>query len=499
MTDNIPHRTPGPRGQEPSRWLGPLLLTGVVIADIGFSVRALVRALPPTSSGLAYDFRVFYGAAAALAQHHDPYHSPALVLAEQAADHLSRPQPGAAQFVSAPIVAVVLRPLTGLPFWAAFALFSAVGLVVLAVSLAVLARDLGWRHWAILVLAVITTWIGFSGLVVGQLDALLFGVVAGGLVLAWRGHPAWAGALLALIWLKPDIAWPVPVFTALALWPDRRAAVRLGSAFTVSAALLLGIQWLVRPGLLGSWVREVLHFSRSAGHAQPDLAGLPGVVAALPARWGLGTGLTSPSSLGVLAIGCLAMAAVGWWLVRHPGGFGLTRIERLGWGVAIPLAIWLLVTPYSHPNDDLLLTPLVLLTLGRDARRVHGPGLLPAVAAVAALAFLWKLHVPLLPLLPLVAVIAAILLWVRPTDPRLTGFGVGIVILALVSLPILPPFHPSAAGLTSLAALALLIEAGRTLGMDVGAAASAPPRGREPPGGSGAGPATAAMPARPSP
>ncbi len=499
MTANIPDRMPEPRGQEASGWLGPLLLAGVVIADIGYSVRALAHAVPPASSTLAYDFRVFYGAAAALAQHRDPYHSAALVLAEQAADHLSHVQPAAAQFVSAPIVAVALRPLTGLPFWAAFALFSAIGLVVLAASLALLARDLGWRHWAILVLAVVTTWIGFSGFVFGQLDALLFGVVAGGMVLAWRGHPAGAGALLALIWLKPDVAWPVPVFAALALWPDRRAAVRLGTSFTVSATLLLGIQWLIRPTLLGSWVREVLHFGRSAARALPDLAGLPGVVAALPARWGLGTGPTSPGSLGVLAIGCLAMAGFGWWLVRLPGGIGPTRVERLGWGVAIPLGIWLLVTPYSHPNDDLLLTPLVLLTLGRDARRFHGPGLLAAVAVVAALAVLWRLHVPPLPLLLLVAAMAAVLLWIGRTDPRLTGFGVGIVILALVGLPILPPFHPITVSLTSLAALALVIEAGRTLGMTVGGAGSAPPTGREPPAGSGAGPVTAAMPATPLP
>ncbi|MHB1525308.1 MAG: hypothetical protein ACYCZN_03335 [Candidatus Dormibacteria bacterium] len=34
----------------------------------------------------------------------------------------------------------------------------------------------------------------------------------------------------------------------------------------------------------------------------------------------------------------------------------------------LPLSIWLLVTPYGHPNNAILLLPLVILVMGPDAR-----------------------------------------------------------------------------------------------------------------------------------
>ncbi len=458
------------------RRLRTLVLGSVFGICLGYAVYALLHLVPPQPYGLGGDYRVFYAAAGMVAAHHDPYHLAALQRAEQAAWAYPRAlwQPALDRFANPPAVALAMGPLTALPFWASYAVFTAIGLAALAVVVAVLARDLGWHHWVLLLVAAVLTWIGLLGITAGQFDAMLTAAVGGAMVLAWRDHPAGAGALLGLAWIKPDLVWPVPIFLFLALWPDRRAAGRMGAGFLAAGLGLLALQLALVPALLPQWLGTLTRFAGAVGRVQPDLGGLPGMLRALPAHWGLGTGLASPGSLALVGVGLAAMAVFAVWLARAEDWTEVTRVGRIAWGVAFPLGVWLLVTPYSHPNDDLLLLPLVLLTIGRDARRVHGSGLLGSVAAILLLAAFWPVRLLPLALLPVVLAMAAVLLWVRRTDARLTGFGSGIVLLTLVTLPGVAPFHALVVGLTPLAALALVVEAGRTVWMEVGGAGTGP-------------------------
>jgi len=454
-----------------------VLVLGLVLGlCIGYAAYALLHLIPPAPYGLGGDYRVFYAAAHTLAAHHDPYRLGVLQRAEQAALHYPRRewQPALDRFANPPVVALVLAPLAGLPFWASYTVFTAIGLAALAVVLSVLARDLGWRHWGVLLAAAVLSWIGLLGITAGQFDAVLTAAVGGGMVLAWRGRPAAAGALLGLAWIKPELIWPVPIFLFLALWPDRRAAWRMAAGFGVAGGGLLLLQLLTVPRMIPAWWVALSHFAGEVGRVQPDLAGLPGMLRALPAGWGLGTGVASVGSLLLMGAGLGAMAVFGAWLARAEDWTTVTRVGRIAWGVAFPLGCWLLVTPYSHPNDDLLLLPLLLLTIGRDARRVHGTGLVGSVAAILLLAAFWPVRLLPLALLPVVLAMAAVGLWVRRTDRRLTGFGTGIVVLTLVTLPGVAPFHALVVGLTPLAALALVVEAGRTVYMEVGGAGTGP-------------------------
>ncbi|HVA21522.1 MAG TPA: glycosyltransferase family 87 protein [Candidatus Micrarchaeia archaeon] len=459
-----------------ARRLHRLVLGAVLGICVGYAAYALLHLVPPEPYGLGGDYRVFYAAARLVAAHHDPYQMAGLRLAEQAA--LAYPhrvlQPVLDQFANPPVVALAMGPLAALPFWVSYVVFTAIGLVALGMVVAVLARDLGWRHWMVLLAATVLAWIGLLGITAGQFDAVLTAAVGGAMVLAWRGRPGGAGALLGLCWIKPDLVWPVPLFLFVALWPDRRAALRMGAGFAGAGGGLLALQLAAAPGLLPQWWGSLGTFARAVGRAQPDLAGLPGMLGALPSAWGLGTGVASPGTLLLVAIGLAVMAGFGLWLGRADDWTTVTRVGRIAWGVAFPLGVWMLVTPYGHPNDDLLLLPLLVLTIGRDARRVHGLGLVGSVAAILLLLGFWPLRVLPLALLPVVLAMAAALLWVRRTDPRLTGFGTGIVVLTIVTLPGVAPFHALPVGLTPLAVLALVVEAGRTVWMEVGGAGTGP-------------------------
>ncbi|MHB8311753.1 MAG: hypothetical protein ACYDD0_00395, partial [Candidatus Dormibacteria bacterium] len=43
------------------------------------------------------------------------------------------------------------------------------------------------------------------------------------------------------------------------------------------------------------------------------------------------------------------------------------------WGLLLPLGIWMLVTPYLHSYDILILLPLLVLTLGPGAVELRRP------------------------------------------------------------------------------------------------------------------------------
>ncbi len=459
-----------------SRRLRVIVLGVALGCSLGILVYAGFRLIPPHPFGLADDYRVFYSAAKLLTAGHNPYATRGLEAVEQAVYHYPHLQPTLDSFAYLPITATVMVPLSQLPFWVSYALYSALGLVVAGLVISLLARDLGWRHDRLLVGAVVVSWVTVLGFVSGQFDALMLAVVAGAMLLGWRQHPLPSGLVMGLVWLKPDLLWPAPIFLFLALWPQRRSAARFALGFALTSTGCLAAY----PGLLPAWWSAALGFSRTVGVSQPDLAGLPSLAGAAPAGWRLASGLTAPGSLAVAAIALAAMAVFAAWMMLSPDWRRLTPVGRIAWGVALPLGIWLVATPYAHTNDDLLLLPLLMLTVGRDARRVHGLGLWLSLAVVALVLLTWPGG-----LVPWeVATAAAILLgaavWRRRTDPLLTGFGAGLAVLAMALLPPVSPFHLLQVALTPLAAAAVLVEGCRTCWMEVGGAGTGPAYASEP-------------------
>ncbi|MGC1193456.1 MAG: hypothetical protein WA976_01575, partial [Candidatus Dormiibacterota bacterium] len=247
-------------------------------------------------------------------------------------------------------------------------------------------RELGWRHPELLAAGGFVAWVGFSGLLQGQIEALLLAVLLGSLVLLMRGRALAAGLVLGLFWLKPDVMWPAVLFAGVALWPERRTLARYLVGLGLTSLVFIGLG----AGFLPAWIHALTGLGAGAG-GQPDLAGLPVLLEAAPKAWGLGTGFHSPVTW-VLLVG--ALADLGWLAFRILSGRRwqqLPRDRRLLWAVGLSLGIWLLVTPYSHPYDDLLALPLLVIVIGHDAVWTGrwGPAIALLLMAVAPIAWLW--------------------------------------------------------------------------------------------------------------
>jgi hypothetical protein len=199
---------------------------------------------------------------------------------------------------------------------------------------------------------------------------------------------------------------------------------------TVAGFLLVPDSW--------SFFGHAFGFGSRIGAVQPDLSGLPGILALLPGR----------SVLGVVAAlaGLLSVGALAYVSAKQPKLASLTPRDR----ALLPLvgmAVWLACTPYAHPNDDVLLFPLLAVLVGvegmRTQRRMIELGVLGCVALIAAfLSSAWLGYA--------VLVGAAGWLIVKRghfnADHRAT-----LALTAMVLLPVVWPFHVLSVSLTPVA------------------------------------------------
>ncbi|MGH7698429.1 MAG: glycosyltransferase 87 family protein, partial [Candidatus Dormibacteria bacterium] len=328
-----------------------------------------------------------------------------------------------------------------------------------------------------------------SGLIYGQFDALLFAALAGSMLLAWHDRPLGAGLVMGVTLLKPDLLWPAPIFMFLAIWPHRDQAARFAIGFLAVCLAWLALSW----SQLGNWLQALSRFGHMVSSTPSrGPAGLPGLVAAAPSPWAWRSGLTQPPSLALMAAALLGMAVLGLWMARSPDWRGLSQVGRITWAVGLAMALWLVATPYNHANDDLLLLPLFMLTVGRDARRLHGLGLGPALALAALLLLVWPGGVVPWQLGLAIFALAAGAAWWWRTDARLTGLGAGLCLLGLALLPPVWSLHVLRASLTPVAVLLLVVEGARTCWMEVGGAGTGPVYFAEPALPGVAGPASRA-------
>ena len=316
------------------------------------------------------DFRLFYAAASVVAHGGDPYRLSSLIAAEPLRGHFP-PTTIATTYVNPPALAFLLTPFTHLHFVAAYAVFTAIGIGAIAVTVVALAKELGWRGAPLLAVGALTWAVTTFGLAVGQLDALLLAATLGAMVLVWRQHWLFAGLLLGLFWLKPDILWPVLFCLGVGIWPDRRALVRYAVGIASGALVLIALD----APRLPDWFRSLRAFE----HAER----LNGLLAEVINGVRLPAHLHSATFIAVTAVAVLAVLAVTLWLVRSRGWSALGQRQQLLWLVGLGLAVWLTLTPYSFPNDDLLLLPLLVAMLGPDASRAAAAAVALAILAMA--------------------------------------------------------------------------------------------------------------------
>lgn len=231
--------------------------------------------------------------------------------------------PGAVRldYISLPINAWLVTPLTLLPPHTAFAVFAATGwAALLFASQLASPRD----HWYRL---------AFALLALGSLPAaatVVFGQVSGLVMLAvivsWRlldaEHDSWAGVALAGIALKPQLAVLVPI--ALMLAGRWRAVATFAAACGVlmaGAVVLVGL-----PGL-----EQMLQLDASYTHDPSTQV------------WALGTLLRGGPAIGLPVQALVAVVAlVPAWHARH---------GPVGPAIAAAVCGSLLASVYLHGMD----------------------------------------------------------------------------------------------------------------------------------------------------
>ena len=143
---------------------------------------------------------------------------------------------------------------------------------------------------------------------------------------------------MAVVLLKPHLLWPLPLLMFAAWVPHRRQAFRfaLAAVLTLAAGTLAGFALVPHSG---AFFRHVFGFGGRVSAVQPDLSGLPGLLA--PIAHG------APIGIAFGLLGIVVVAATAWMGARRArrtdGTVDPTFVPLLG------LALWLACTPYAHP------------------------------------------------------------------------------------------------------------------------------------------------------
>lgn len=278
------------------------------------------------------DFRLAY-AAATVGIHQGSSHLYDLAAQQAAIESLGpgfNPQP----FISPPPLAWLVTPLLLLPFSAALAVWTILLLAALCWTWYLLAPPGRFVRAAHLALFLGVFPVAF-GVMVGQPGAWVAAAVATAWWLLRNDRPVWAGLVLSLIILKPQLALLVPVCLLVS------GHTRTFGAWLV-ASLVIGLVALALLGPDGvSRYRDVLAQTQTPAWDITRRYSISGPI-------GLGPALT------VVQVVVVAVTVLAAW--RHRGG-----------GPEIPMAAGivgsLLVTPYLGFQDFVMLFVAVWLVL----------------------------------------------------------------------------------------------------------------------------------------
>ena len=256
-------------------------------------------------------------------------------------------------FVSPPFVALAYVPLAALPYDLAAVLQVALMLGALVAGATLWGEALGLpRRWAILgALA----WAPASASVVsGQVDTLVFLLSGAAVVAIQRGRQLPAGAALALLAIKPQVT----IGAGLGALPRLRPAGF--AALLAVGAVLYGLS-AVAAGGDPLWPRTWL--ATLGSYAHDDFAA-NGWQASSPVSLGVRGWLATGNAVFVITGVAIAAFVVGTMLQllasargRAVAAGGVGGASGAAVEVAIPTALWLVVSPHVWVYDATLLLP----------------------------------------------------------------------------------------------------------------------------------------------
>jgi hypothetical protein len=260
-------------------------------------------------------------------------------------------------------VAFLLAPTITFPFVKVAFGFKWLLIVVTASSVVLWVKVLGWKpdpfDWIAMVALTLGSFPVLQALHLQQLTLIVGALLAGGSALLVAGHLFWAGVVLAIATVKPQLVLPVAAYLlvwAVSDWKRRRAFVfGFGG---VLLALLAGSEILL-PGWFGNFLTATAEYRRYTG-------GLSLLDVLLGPRLGEFTAmLVLVSMLGA------------FWRFRNEEP-GTTEFSVM---LALALAITVVVIPMFALYNTFLLLPAVLLIV-QHRRRLRDAGGLSRIGLI---------------------------------------------------------------------------------------------------------------------
>ncbi len=286
-------------------------------------------------------------------------------------------------FVLLPFVIWPILLLVQLPFWTSYVILTAVATVAFSTTIGLLARAVGWARWWIVAVLACCAWVFVWGRLVGQLDFVIPICLVITAYLLARGLNHLAGVAFTGIWVQPELTWMAGVALVVMLVRDRSALKQVLMGFLGMSVVLFGISALVPHGLLVDWLRGGATFVHREGTHEYQLLGLPGLIQVLSPRSVNLYSVTAFPTLMLAAAGLVVASTVAVWMARSRAIAGMPTFEAALWRLFVPLSIWLLFTPYGHPNNAVIVIPLVVLAVGADVSGIATSAVEVALLSVA--------------------------------------------------------------------------------------------------------------------
>jgi len=268
-------------------------------------------------------------------------------------------------------VVFVLAPTVKLPFATAQAGFFWLLAALAALSVPCWFRTLQWKPpaWAQLVCMVLTlgSFPVVQGIKLQQLSLLVAGILAACAAGLAAGYLFFAGVLLALATIKPQLTWPLAAWLLLWAVSECRLRWKFVAGFAAAMAVFFAAGELILPGWLGMFLQGILEYHQYTQN-QSVLGPLLGV-----------------SSARILE--CLAVAACVFclWPARHYSPSSLNFGRNLG----LVLALTVLIVPMYAPYNQILLLPAILSSIREAAGWGESSHVLRLARILAGLLLIW--------------------------------------------------------------------------------------------------------------
>jgi hypothetical protein len=269
-------------------------------------------------------------------------------------------------------VVFLLAPTITLPFAVVQAGFRWLLVVLTAASVLVWLRTLRWKvsaeTAAILIALTIGSFPVLQGIKLQQLSLLVAGLIALSAMLLAEGHLFFAGVLLALATIKPQLAMPVAAWFLLWAFGDwtRRRSFWWGFAGTMAA--LVGGAQLLLPGWVGRFREAVVSYRRYNQGADSVLDIM------ITTQWG--------RWMAILI--AMALILIAWHRRRAVAG------SRAHSQVAVLiLSATVVIIPKASPYNQVFLLPGILLVLQQGRELWSRDWVRRTVAAICGVTLLW--------------------------------------------------------------------------------------------------------------